>query len=108
MAPECVDKPTLPASSLPPQHTQALRHLGPADRVGDEADSVALLPVTKVPVHPNHQLHVLANRVRRVASRLNSRTFVEQPEGAGDDEQTVPRAPAHSPEQKGAQILDDL
>ena len=98
----------MPAASLTRELSHRLRRLGPADRVGDEHDAVALPPLPQVPVEPYDQLDVLADGVARVpADRLDQRA-PEEPERAGDDQQRVHPAPADPADQEGAEVLEHL
>ena len=61
-----------------------------------------------MPVEPHDELHIFADRIVAVAADPDHGVFMEEPEGAGNDEHRVDRRPAEPAEQEGAQVFDDL
>ena len=59
-------------------------------------------------VQADHEIHVLADRVRPVPTEIQNALAREHAEGAGDDRQGVEGSPSHPTEQERPEILDDL
>ena len=108
MAAQRLQRSALPAVALARQRVEPFRHLGPADRVGSEHDAVFLAALAEEPVQPDDDFHVLANGVGAEAANRDQRIAPEQPERAGDDQQSVHHRLRDAARQKRPEVLGDL
>src|SRR6185437_8798917 len=83
MAVERLERAALPAHALARQDAQTLRRLGPAHRLGNEADAVMLAALVHPAMDLDDDLQVLADRAVRVAADLDRDRAAEDAEGAG-------------------------
>ena len=105
MLPQALQQAALPAVALAAQRRPVGRHLGPADRIGEEDDAGAAALLAGPPVQPRHQLHVLADGVAAEAAGPHRRLLAEQAEGAGDDQQRVHPRQRRAAGEKAAHVL---
>ena len=85
-----------------------LRTLGPAHRVRHEGDAIGSPGGPHVTVHPDHEVHVLADGLVPEAADLHQHVLPEHPEGAGDEHEGAELAPGGPPIEKRPQVLDHL
>ena len=83
-------------------------HLGPAHRIGHEHQPVRLLAVAHDPVHPDAQLHVLADRLVLQAAGVEHLLPAVEPERARDDQERAHRRVRDAAGEERAQVLDHL
>ena len=70
----------LPANALAFEVAQVFRGIGPADRVRNKSDPIGLFFRFHQSMQAQHELHILADCVRVIASCFDQYFFVEQAE----------------------------
>src|SRR5512144_1865511 len=105
---DALNQPQVPAPPLPAEHGEAVRHLGPADGIGDEHDTVRLLFFSHVPVEADHHFHVFRHISDLEAARLHHRGLVKERKRTGQDQERVQGVPSHPSEEKSPDVFDDL
>ena len=108
VGPQTFEQAALPAHALTAQHRQRFGRLGPDHRLGHEGDAVGPSGEAMETVQTHRQLHVLADRVDRVAADPDQRGAAEHAESARDDQQRIHRRPTDSAVVEAAQVLEDL
>src|SRR5690348_14882966 len=104
MPEESLESAALPSGALAAERGKALRSFRPADRLGDELDTIIQLPLDVKAMELDDQLHVLADRSMAIAAYLKHRVAPEQAECARDDRQNLHRAQRYARHQESAQI----
>src|SRR5256885_2421370 len=104
MPPQYIRQPSMPAIALPSQLSCALRNFGPGDGIRNERDPSRPALLVRQALETYHELHVLADSVVQVSTRIQNRFALEQSKRAGDDDVTTKPIPPESSEQERAQI----
>ena len=108
MSPQDVCQPAMPPITLSTEDSCGFRYLRPRNRVGNESNLARTSLFIGEPLEPQHELHIFADSIVQISSRLQHRFALKQPERAGDNDIAAKPVPAESAEEKGAEVFDYL